>query len=113
MIYHAILIILIYLIIWKGDIIMAQKEKTNSFCSESKTGLGCCSVESIVSLDERGQMVLPKELREKAGICPGDKLVLVAMEKEGKFCCLSLIKAEDFEGMVKNLISPVMKDLMK
>lgn len=92
---------------------MAQKEKTDSFCSESKTGLGCCSVESIVSLDERGQMVLPKELREKAGICPGDKLVLVAMEKEGKFCCLSLIKAEDFEGMVKNLISPVMKDLMK
>jgi len=25
---------------------------------------GCCRVESIVSVDERGQMVLPKEIRE-------------------------------------------------
>ena len=92
---------------------MVQKEKTDSSRSLSEANLGCCSVESIVSLDERGQMVLPKEIRQKAGICPGDKLVLVSMEKEGKFCCLSLIKAEDFEGMVKNLISPVVKDLMK
>ncbi len=92
---------------------MIQKEKTDSFCPETKANLGCCSVESIVSLDERGQMVLPKETREKVGINPGDKLVLIAMEKKGKFCCLSLIKAEDFEEMVKNLISPVMQDFMK
>jgi AbrB family looped-hinge helix DNA binding protein len=75
--------------------------------------LGCCTVDSMVSIDERGQMVLPKEIREKAKICPGDKLVVITMEKDGKFCCLSLIKAEDFEGMVKNLLSPMMTDLQK
>jgi AbrB family looped-hinge helix DNA binding protein len=40
----------------------------------------CCNsrrVESLVAVDERGQMVLPKDLRDKAGIRPGDKLALV------------------------------------
>jgi AbrB family looped-hinge helix DNA binding protein len=92
---------------------MTRKEKTESFCEGQELNPGCCSVESVVSLDERGQMVLPKEIREKAGINPGDKLVLIAMEKKGKFCCLALIKAEDFEEMVKSLISPVMEGLTK
>jgi bifunctional DNA-binding transcriptional regulator/antitoxin component of YhaV-PrlF toxin-antitoxin module len=33
--------------------------------------LSCCKVEAIVSIDERGQMVLPKELRERAHIGTG------------------------------------------
>ena len=37
--------------------------------------MSCCKVESIVGVDERGQMVLPKEIREKAKIGAGDKLV--------------------------------------
>lgn len=90
---------------------MAREEESSSLCDTEGKDLGCCMVESVVSIDERGQMVLPKEIREKADICPGDKLVVVTMEKEGKFCCLSLIKAEDFEGMVKNLLSPLMTDL--
>ncbi len=83
-----------------------------------KAGKGCCApgggisggftVESLVSVDERGQMVLPKEFREKAGIRPGDKLVLVGWEKEGKVCCFSFIKAEEFGGMVKGVLGPLM-----
>lgn len=89
---------------------MAQEVKTESYCETRGKDLGCCTVESVVSIDERGQMVLPKEIREKAKICPGDKLVVITMEKDGRFCCLSLIKAQDFEGMVKNLLSPMMAD---
>jgi len=89
---------------------MAQEEKSESYCGTRAKDLGCCTVESVVSIDERGQMVLPKEIREKAKICPGDKLVVITMEKDGKFCCLSLIKAQDFEDMVKNLLSPMMAD---
>ena len=92
---------------------MAQKTKSGSSCGAQGKELGCCAVESVVSIDERGQMVLPKEIREKAKICPGDKLVVITMEKDGKFCCLSLIKAEDFERMVKNLLSPMMADFQK
>ena len=90
---------------------MAQKEKKPSYCETREKDWGCCAVESVVSIDERGQMVLPKEIREKAKICPGDKLVVISMKKDGKFCCLSLVKAQDFEGMVKSLLSPMMTDL--
>ncbi len=72
-----------------------------------------CRVESIISVDERGQMVLPKEIREKAKIKSGDKLALVSMEKNGKICCLSLIRVEELEGMVKSILGPVMDEILK
>jgi len=74
--------------------------------------MGCCKVESLISLDERGQMVLPKEIRDKAKIRAGDKLAVISWEKEGKICCISLIKAEDFAEMVKGLLGPMMKEIL-
>ncbi len=90
---------------------MAENEKESCCCSPSK--VSCCKVESIVSVDERGQMVLPKDLREKAKIKPGDKLAVVSMERNGKVCCLSLIKADELEGMVKSMLGPVMDEVFK
>ena len=72
----------------------------------------CCRVQSIVSVDERGQMVLPKEIREQAGIGPGDKLAVVSMEKDGKVCCIALMKIDALAGAVKDLLGPVMKDIL-
>ena len=72
----------------------------------------CCKVQSIVTVDERGQMVLPKEIREQAGIGPGDKLAVVSMEKDGKVCCIALMKIDAFAGAVKDLLGPVMKDML-
>jgi bifunctional DNA-binding transcriptional regulator/antitoxin component of YhaV-PrlF toxin-antitoxin module len=57
-------------------------------------------------------MVLPKDLREKAHIHAGDKLAVVAMQKDGKICCLSLIKVGDIEPMVKGLLGPIMKEIL-
>jgi len=76
-------------------------------------GLGHCRVESIVSVDERGQMILPKDIREKAKIRGGDKIAVVSMEKDGKICCLSLIKVEELEEMVKSVLGPVMDEVFK
>ena len=73
---------------------------------------GCCKVESIINIDERGQMVLPKELRDKANIHPGDKLALICLEKKGKIYCFSLVKVEELTGMVKDLLGPMMKDIV-
>lgn len=92
---------------------MVKKEKNQSFSVGMDSRMGCCKVESVVSVDERGQMVLPKELRNKANIRPGDKLAIVGMEKEGKICCISLIKIDEIEGMVKNMLGPVMKEMFK
>ncbi len=63
---------------------MGGKSKGSSCCGTGAAGLGGCKVESLVAVDERGQMVLPKEIREKAGITAGDKLALVSWEKDGK-----------------------------
>lgn len=89
---------------------MAKRNKSAACCGPVCGG--GFKVESILSVDERGQMVLPKEVRERAGIGPGDKLALISMEKDGKICCLSLIKAEDMEDLVKSLLGPMMREVI-
>ena len=64
-------------------------------------------------MDERGQMVLPKEIREKAKIRAGDKLAVVAWEREGEVCCISLVKVEGITEMVKDMLGPMMKGIIK
>lgn len=91
---------------------MVKKEK-NAFCRlPIGKSMGCCKVESLISVDKRGQMVLPKEIRDRANIRAGDKLAVVTWERE-KVCCISLIKSEDFAEMVKGLLGPMMKDIIK
>ncbi|MCL6507020.1 MAG: AbrB/MazE/SpoVT family DNA-binding domain-containing protein [Bryobacteraceae bacterium] len=77
---------------------------------QSKDSIGCCGafrVESLIAVDERGQMVLPKEVREKAHIQPGEKLALVAWEQNGHICCLMLIKADELAQMVRERLGPI------
>ncbi len=76
-------------------------------------GMSSCRVESIISIDERGQMILPKDIREKAKIQAGDKMAVVSMEKDGKICCLSLIRVEELECLVKSMLGPVMDEIFK
>ncbi len=64
-------------------------------------------MEALLSVDERGQMVLPKDVREKAGIRPGDKLALFTFEKEGGFCCMALVKAENLSTLVTTILKPL------
>ncbi|MDD1749112.1 MAG: AbrB/MazE/SpoVT family DNA-binding domain-containing protein [Methanothrix sp.] len=90
---------------------MTTKGESESCCHSGENG--CCRVESIVTIDERGQMVLPKEIRERAKIKPGDKLAVLSLEKDGKVCCLSLIKVEELEGMVKSRLGPVINEAFK
>ena len=68
-------------------------------------------VEAIITVDERGQMVLPKDVRTRIGLKPGDKLALVTFEKDGEVCCMSLIKTEALRGMVGQFLGPVMSQL--
>ena len=91
---------------------MAKQAKKGSCCRPTGGSTSCCKVESLISVDERGQMVLPKEIRDKANIRPGDKLALVSWEKGGKVCCFTLIKVEEFTGMVRNLLGPMMEEMI-
>ncbi len=89
---------------------MEQKEKDESCC---EAGESCCRVEALISVDDRGQMVLPKEVREKANIRAGDKLAVTIWEKDGKVCCISLTKAEELTDMVRATLGPVMSGILK
>lgn len=91
---------------------MVKKEENGSSCQATDEGTCCCNVVSIISVDERGQMVLPKEIRKRAKICAGDKLAVVGWEKGEEVCCISLVKVEDLADMVKDRLGPVMQEII-
>jgi AbrB family looped-hinge helix DNA binding protein len=90
---------------------MPNKQK-ESCCGSNGLMKSCCRVESLISVDERGQMVLPKDLRDKAGIKAGDKLAVVSWEKDGIVCCLTLIRADALATQVRDFLGPVMSDVI-
>lgn len=87
------------------------KKNQKVCCSPVNIEMNACKVESIISVDERGQMVLPKELRERAKIRAGDKLAIVSWDKGGEVCCIYLIKADHLAERVKDFLGPMMKDM--
>ncbi|MFA5795387.1 MAG: HgcAB-associated protein [Candidatus Brocadiia bacterium] len=91
---------------------MAKKGKSKSECVCADGDTGQCCMESMVTVDERGQMVLPKTLRDKAGIRAGDKLTLIGWQKGGKVCCISMIKSDNFAQVLKNMLGPMMKEMI-
>ncbi len=105
-----ILINLIYR--YMREIAMARKKKTLEGKCCAPDAKESCRVDSIISVDERGQTVLPKELRERAGIRPGDKLAVASWEKDGKVCCITLIKVEDLVDIIKDRLGPIMKEML-
>jgi AbrB family looped-hinge helix DNA binding protein len=84
-------------------------------CAQAKDGgegAPCCKIEALVPIDARGQIVLPKELRDKAGIEAGDKLAVIAFESGGKVCCMALVKADDFADTIRGALGPLMADIL-
>lgn len=84
------------------------KQRIDASCCDTGAAF---QVEAVIGVDERGQMVLPKDLRQRAGIEPGDKLALISWEKDGEVCCLSLVKTKAFADMVKDFLGPMMQEL--
>ena len=85
------------------------KKNQKACCSPGGMEENCCRVESVISIDERGQMVLPKELRERAKIRAGDKMAVISWGKGEEVCCIYLIRAERLAERVKDFLGPVMK----
>ena len=83
-----------------------MKKLNNEECCSGKNSEGQYKIESVVSVDDRGQMVLPKEVRQRMNIQPGDKFAVVVLEKDGIPCCINLVKANDFSSMLKTMLDP-------
>jgi AbrB family looped-hinge helix DNA binding protein len=87
---------------------MSENDESEPCCDDT---VSCCEAEAIIKIDERGQMVFPKDLRQKAGIKAGDKFVVVSIKKDDKISFFSLIKADEFSGMVEGFLGPIMADV--
>ncbi|HEY4707015.1 MAG: AbrB family transcriptional regulator [Deltaproteobacteria bacterium GWA2_55_10] len=88
------------------------KKKDSGCCRPGDVKAAACRVEAVVSVDERGQMVLPKELRDRAGLKPGDKLAVATWEKNGEVCCITLVRVDDLVDMLKDRLGPIMKEIL-
>ncbi|MFX1299173.1 MAG: HgcAB-associated protein HgcC [Promethearchaeota archaeon] len=90
---------------------MTEKKNENSCYSPNPLDTGYCRVEAIVSIDSKGQLLLPKNLRNKLTINASDKLVAVSLGDSENICGVFLLKADRFNALVKNFLRPFMKDL--
>lgn len=90
---------------------MKRKNKEENSCPPDSIS-GGCRMEAILTIDERGQLVIPKDVRDLALIRAGDRLALVSCRREGEVCCLMLIQNDRLTGMVKTVLSPVMKEII-
>ena len=77
----------------------------------SKCGDECCRIDAVITMDAKGQMVLPKDLREKANIKPNEKLAVVACEKDGEVCCIMMVKAERLVSAVTKTLGPLLRSV--
>ena len=73
----------------------------------------CCKIDAVVTVDAKGQIVLPKDLRERAKLKPNDKLAIIGFERDGDICCFVMVKAEALGSTVKNMLGPVFKEAFK
>ncbi|MCK5290882.1 MAG: AbrB/MazE/SpoVT family DNA-binding domain-containing protein [Thermoplasmata archaeon] len=90
---------------------MAKNEEEGN-CGEDCSESTCCQVISIISVDDRGQTVLPKEVRDRMGIKGGDKLAVVLSEGEGDSCCVFLMKVNELSDAVRGKLGPVLEEMI-
>lgn len=74
---------------------------------------GCCQIEAVVSVDGRGQMILPKEVRDSFGIAAGEKLAVVVWKREEKACCVTLHKADELADRLRLAYGPLLKEIIR
>ena len=72
-----------------------------------------CRIDAVITMDAKGQIVLPKELRQRADFKPNDKIAVVACEKNGAVCCIMMIKAECLAGAVTKTLGPLLRGVTK
>jgi len=81
-----------------------QPEESTGSDSQSR------KVEAILAIDARGQILIPKDVREQAQMNVGDKLALISNNHEGKICCLYLIPVNDLSIRTTELMHHILSE---
>jgi hypothetical protein len=64
--------------------LFSESQMTGNVCYNKE----CCRIDAVVTVDAKGQIVLPKDLREKAKIKPNDKWQSSVFNLTAKFAAL-------------------------
>lgn len=62
-------------------------------------------LEAVISFDERGQLILPKEVRAKFGLEAGEKFALVSCTDNGNLCCFHIIKTNMLSKTIGQMVN--------
>ena len=94
-----------------------KKVKTTvSFSMKKNKTAPRYELEAIVSFDDRGQLVIPKDLRKKFSLKAGDKFALISCVQcdEGdccssssgskEICCFTLVSTKQIQGILPSLV---------
>lgn len=73
----------------------------------------CCKIDAVVTVDAKGQIVLPKDLRERADIKPNDKLAIIEVQRSEAVCCIVMMKADALGDTVKCMLGPIFKGVFE
>jgi AbrB family looped-hinge helix DNA binding protein len=68
----------------------------------------CCKIDAVVTVDSKGQIVLPKDLRERANIKPNDKMAIIGVEHDNAVCCIVMMKTDALGEPVKCVLGPIL-----
>lgn len=79
----------------------------------SKKSDACCEIEAIVSFDERGQLVFPKDVRKKFDLKAGEKFAMVSCTNEKGLCCFTLVKTSQLNELVGQSLGPMLNSIGK
>jgi len=85
-----------------------QQSKSNKTRSSE-----CCEIEAIVSFDDRGQLVVPKDLRKKFNLKAGEKFAMVSCTNENGLCCFTLVKTAQINDLVGRALGPMLNNIGK
>jgi AbrB family looped-hinge helix DNA binding protein len=67
-----------------------------------------CKIEALVSIDAKGQILLPKEIRKRAGLRSGDKLAVIICENGERISRITLVKADEFAETAREMLGPML-----
>lgn len=73
----------------------------------------CCKVDAVVTIDSKGQIVLPKDVRERAKMRPNDKLAVIGCERDGELCCIIMVKAEKLGNTVRGFLGSMLEEVVR
>ena len=85
-----------------------QQSKANKPSNDS-----CCEIEAIVSFDDRGQLVFPKDIRKKFSLKAGEKFAMVSCTNENGLCCFTLVKTSQINDLVGKALGPMLNNIGK